>query len=154
MTGYADYMDMAIEVARIGVQKGNSPFGAILVSPGGLIFPGYNEVLETGDPTAHAEIVAIREAAKFLTNRDEPFLENFTIYSTALPCPMCFGAIHWSRIERIVYGLDIKEVKKYGFNELEIDYGKLEHKIEIRKYRFVRKIRDLFEEWYLNGRTY
>lgn len=154
MTSDADYMNMAIGVAKIGVQRGNSPFGAILVSPEGLMFSGYNKVLETGDPTAHAEIMAIREAANFFTNKDKPFFEDFTIYTTALPCPMCFGAIHWSRIKRIVYGLDIKEVKKYGFNELDIDYSKLKHEIEIKKYRFVREIRELLEECYLNGRTY
>lgn len=155
MTEDEYYMDMAINAAKIAVRRGNSPFGAVVVLSHGLPFMGHNKVLETGDPTAHAEIVAIREAAKFLTNRNEPFFEDSTIYTTALPCPMCFGAIHWSRIGRIVYGLEIKEVKEYGFNELEVDYNQLQHKIKIQKYKFVTKIRDLFEEWKTNnGRIY
>jgi tRNA(Arg) A34 adenosine deaminase TadA len=92
------------------------PFGACLVKSGKIIAVGRNGVLKN-DSTAHAEINAIRKACKKLKTYD---LSGCVIYSTTEPCPMCFSAIHWARIKTIVYGTNIADVEKRGFNELAI----------------------------------
>ena len=111
------FMLLAIKKAEEGISKGQTPFAACIVKDNKLISSAYNMVWKNKDITAHAEIVAIREACRKLRTID---LSGMVIYSTCEPCPMCFSACHWAKIARIVYGLRIADAKKIGFNELAI----------------------------------
>ena len=113
-----DWMRLAIDAARRGIARGQTPFGACVVGPDGReIVSAHNVVWETTDVTAHAEINAIRQAC---AKRGEIELAGCTIYSTCEPCPMCFSACHWARIARVVYGASIEDARRAGFNELAI----------------------------------
>ena len=111
------YMSLALEACRRGIEAGQTPFGACVVRDGKVVSCEHNRVWDTTDITAHAEVVAIREACRVLDSID---LSGTVIYTTTEPCPMCFSAIHWARIDRIVFGTSISDAKRYGFNELEI----------------------------------
>ncbi len=112
------YMDAAIEDVKTHTSLNEGgPFGACIVKDGEIISVAHNTVLRDHDPTKHAEINAIIKASQELKNHD---LSGCVIYSTTEPCPMCFSAIHWANIDHIVYGTDISDVKKLGFNELDI----------------------------------
>jgi len=111
-------MSIAIEEAYSGMKNGHGgPFGAVIVMSGEVLAAAHNTVLKDNDPTRHAEISAISAAARKRRTYD---LSGCVIYSTTEPCPMCFSAIHWARIERMIYGTDIEDVGKLGFNELVI----------------------------------
>ena len=86
------FIDMAVDLAVENVHSGGGPFGAVIVKNGAIISTGVNRVTGNNDPTAHAEVMAIRKAAKKLGTH---ILENCTIYSSSEPCPMCLGAIYW-----------------------------------------------------------
>ena len=112
------YMHMALREASRGMRKGQGgPFGACVVRDGVIVAVAHNRVLVSGNPTQHAEVVAIGKAAKQLGTH---VLKGCTIYSTTEPCPMCFSAIHWAQIDRIVFGTGIADVKRLGFNELTL----------------------------------
>ncbi len=111
------YMRLALEKARQGMAGGGSPFGAVVVRNGEVVAAEHNVVLQTPDPTAHAEVTALRAAARALGTHD---LQGCTIYSTTEPCPMCFSAIHWAHCDRIVYGAAIADAGAAGFRELAI----------------------------------
>lgn len=110
-------MRLAVEKANEGIEKGQTPFGACIVKGGQVVVCAHNVVWETTDITAHAEIHAIRKACQILKTID---LNGCTIYSTCEPCPMCFSAIHWANIDRIVYGAAIADAQQAGFRELSI----------------------------------
>lgn len=118
----ADFMLQAIQKTREGIAAGNSPFGACVVKNGMSVVCAHNTVWNTTDPTAHAEVNAIRLAAKALGTID---LTGCVMYTTCEPCPMCLSAIHWSRIERVVYGATIADAASAGFNELKFDAKRL-----------------------------
>ncbi|MCK5310167.1 MAG: nucleoside deaminase [Thermoplasmata archaeon] len=111
------YMRMAIAKAREGISNGQTPFGACVVKNGEVISCQHNLVWEETDITSHAEIVAIREACKVLGTVD---LSGCVIYSTTEPCPMCFSAIHWAKIDAIYFGTRIADAQEVGFSELTI----------------------------------
>lgn len=112
------FMKKAIESACHGARRlDGGPFGACIVKGKTVLAVSHNTVLKTNDPTCHAEINAIRAAAKRLKCFD---LSGCVIYSTTEPCPMCFSAIHWARIGKVFYGTNIQDVKKRGFNELTV----------------------------------
>jgi len=111
------FMRLAIKKAKEGMRNGQTPFGACIVKNNKVIALVHNVVWKTTDITAHAEVHAIRVACKKLKTIN---LEGCTIYSTCEPCPMCFSACHWAKIDKIVYGARICDAKKYGFNELDI----------------------------------
>ncbi|MBN1495690.1 MAG: nucleoside deaminase [Spirochaetes bacterium] len=111
-------MRLAIEKAREGMRGGQTPFGACIVSADGRVLAcEHNVVWHATDITAHGEVNAIRSACRATGSID---LSGCTIYSTTEPCPMCFSAIHWARISRIVYGASIADAQAAGFNELAI----------------------------------
>ena len=113
-----EFMLTAIDHVKSHIcNNDGGPFGACITLDDKIISLGRNTVLKDMDPTCHAEINAIHAATKTLGRID---LSDCTIYSTTEPCPMCFSAIHWARIEQIVYGTNIHDVKKLGFHELEI----------------------------------
>lgn len=118
----ADFMRAAIEITRKGIDAGQSPFGSVVVSENKVIAATHNTVWLTTDPTAHAEVNCIRAAAKALKTI---FLRGCTLYSTTEPCPMCLSAIHWAKIERVVFGATIADAADAGFKELFIDAKKM-----------------------------
>ncbi|HTY44681.1 MAG TPA: nucleoside deaminase [Patescibacteria group bacterium] len=116
-------MRLAIREAGKNVRRGScgGPFGACIVKEGRVLTVARNAVLKN-DASAHAEINAIRAACRKLKTFD---LSGCTIYSTTEPCPMCFAAIHWARIRSVIYGTSISDVKKRGFNELDISCAEM-----------------------------
>ena len=109
------YFEEAVNLALNGIQKGEGgPFGAVVVKDGIVVGRGNNKVLLNNDPTAHAEVVAIRDACKNLNTYD---LSGCTIYSTSEPCPMCISSIIWSNIKDVYFGTDRKEVAEIGFRD-------------------------------------
>ena len=116
------FMRLAIREARKNLKSlEGGPFGACVVKNNKVLATARNTVLKN-DATCHAEINAIRTASKKVKSFD---LSGCRIYSTTEPCPMCFSAIHWARIETIVYGTDIADAKRLGFNELKITTKKM-----------------------------
>jgi guanine deaminase len=110
-------MRRAVELSRTSVERGGLPFGAVVALGGEIIGEAYNEVAATSDPTAHAEIVAIRRAA---ARRGHFKLEGFVLYASSEPCPMCLAAAHWARIEKIFYGNTIEVTAGIGFLDRQI----------------------------------
>ena len=109
------YMAEAIKLAAKGMEKGDGgPFGAVVVKDGRIIGQGWNRVLKTNDPTAHAEIVAIRDAC---THSNSYWLDGCTLYVNCEPCPMCLAAIYWARIERLCFGATRKDAASIGFDD-------------------------------------
>ena len=108
------FMQKAIELSIENVMKGGGPFGALIVKDGKTIARGVNKVVVSNDPTAHAEIVAIRNAAKKLKTFD---LTGCSIYTTCEPCPMCLSAIYWANISTIYYSNSKREASKVGFRD-------------------------------------
>lgn len=109
------YMDMAKKSAFSGISCGDGgPFGAVIVKDGKVISVSHNEVLASNDPTAHAEVVAIRDACRKLGTYD---LSGCVIYSSCEPCPMCLSAIIWANIKEVYYGCDRKDAKDIGFRD-------------------------------------
>ncbi|MEA3255061.1 MAG: nucleoside deaminase [Candidatus Altiarchaeota archaeon] len=115
--GDKEFMRLAIKKAMEGINEGQTPFGACIVRDDEVVACAHNNVWESVDVTAHAEIHVIRDTCRKLNTID---LSGSVIYSTCEPCPMCFSACHWAKISRIVYGARIEDAKKYGFNELVI----------------------------------
>lgn len=122
------YFEEAIKRTRHGVKnKEGGPFGAVVVNQNGKIIGiGNNQVLKNNDPTAHAEVVAIRDACKTINSYD---LTGCKIYSTSEPCPMCLSAIIWSNIKEVYFVTDRKEVANIGFRD-DLIYNYLEGKTE------------------------
>lgn len=108
-------MQQAIEAAREGMrQNKGGPFGAVIVRGGEVIAVAHNEVIGTNDPTAHAEIVAIRKATALLGRFN---ISDCEIYSTCEPCPMCLAAIHWAGITKLYFGADRHDSTVGGFDD-------------------------------------
>lgn len=121
------YIDMATEMALCSVEKGSGPFGAVIVdSDGHVISCDHNQVVTHNDPTAHAEIVCIRNACKKLNTFSLP---GCTIYSSCEPCSMCLSACYWARLSKIVYGNTREDAKEIGFDDDYIyqEIGKSRH---------------------------
>lgn len=109
------YIEMAIELAFTGISKNEGgPFGSVIVKDGVVVGKGNNKVIATNDPTAHAEIVAIREACNNLKSYQ---LTGCTVYASCEPCPMCLGAIYWARPERIVYACSRQDAASINFDD-------------------------------------
>src|SRR5947209_2671502 len=111
-------MRVAIRLAQDGIAAGQSPFGSAIVKDGIVVAATHNTVWLDGDPTAHAEINCVRRAAR---TQQSIFLNGCTLYSTTEPCPMCLSAIHWARIDRVVFGATIADAAAAGFHELHVD---------------------------------
>ena len=118
MALHEDYMHLAIDEARKNfLECEGGPFGACIVRGSEVLGVARNTVLKTNDPTAHAEVNCIRLVSGKLGAFD---LSGCVIYSTAEPCPMCFSAIHWARIDAVFYGASIADAASAGFNELSL----------------------------------
>ena len=109
------YMQEAVNAALKGMQNNEGgPFGCVIVKDGKIIGKGNNKVTSTNDPTAHAEVTAIRDACKNLGSFQ---LEGCTIYTSCEPCPMCLGAIYWARPEKVYYGSTKTDAAHIGFDD-------------------------------------
>ena len=108
---------MAIEMAIENAATDGGPFGALVVRDGEVIGRGANRVTADGDPTLHAEVVAIRDACRTVGSFR---LDGAVLYSSCEPCPMCFGAAWWSRVDRVVYAADREDAAAVGFDDAEI----------------------------------
>lgn len=109
-----ELMREAIRLSEQNVAAGGGPFGAVIARDGRIIATGTNRVTPDCDPTAHAEVSAIRAAAKKLGTFD---LSGCEIYTSCEPCPMCLGAIYWARLDRMYYGNDKHDAAKIGFDD-------------------------------------
>jgi tRNA(Arg) A34 adenosine deaminase TadA len=141
-------MAKAIELARENVRAGRGgPFAALVVRDGGIVASGTNLVTSTNDPTAHAEIVAIREACRALGSFQ---LAGCEIYTTCEPCPMCMGAIYWARPARLYYAGTRADAARVGFDDAFI-YEQLETPVEARAIPMTQLMREqalaAFAEW-------
>ncbi|HPR62865.1 MAG TPA: nucleoside deaminase [Thermoanaerobaculia bacterium] len=148
----SQFMKCAIDAAGKGILRGQTPFGACIVKDGNVIVSAHNRVWESRDITAHAEVVAIRKACRIL---DSIHLEGCSIYSTCEPCPMCFSAIHWARVDRIVFGASIEDAEMAGFNELPISNETLKDlgqgSVQIVSGCLREECRALFTSWKASG---
>jgi tRNA(Arg) A34 adenosine deaminase TadA len=150
------YMQMAIDIARVGMSKGGSPFGCCIVKGDKVVACEHNVVLQTLDSTAHAEVTALRVACKNLQTID---LAGCTLYSTTEPCPMCFSAIHWANVDKIIFGAGIEDAMSAGFRELTISNEQMKSlggsKLVIVRGMMAEENRALFKEFVAKGgRTY
>ncbi|MCC5923592.1 MAG: nucleoside deaminase [Crocinitomicaceae bacterium] len=142
------FMQRAFEVALNGMlQKKGGPFGCVIVKDGEIIGEGCNQVTSSNDPTAHAEIVAIRNACKSLNTFQ---LDGCEIYTTCEPCPMCLGAIYWARPKVIYFGNTRSEAAKIGFDDQmiydEIPLPHASRSLPIHQLR-VSQTALLFSQW-------
>ena len=143
-----EFMQRAIDLARLGMDEGwGGPFGAVIVKDGKIVGEGHNKVIRENDPTAHAEMIAIREAAKNLQSFQ---LEGCTIYTTCEPCPMCLGAIYWARPEKVCYACTSHDAAEIAFDDHFI-YEELGKNKENRMITFQGFMRQdalvLFKSW-------
>ena len=107
------HMKRAVALSLKGIELGHGgPFGAVIVRGGAVVGEGWNEVLHTKDPTAHAEVVAIRDACRRLASYD---LSGCEVYASCEPCPMCLGAIYWARIGRVYYSVNRRDAAGIEF---------------------------------------
>jgi|SRR5690242_14337591 tRNA(Arg) A34 adenosine deaminase TadA len=130
MTREEKFMNEAIALSGTGMEQGEGgPFGCVIVKDDQIIGRGNNKVLSTNDPTAHAEIIAIREACKNLNSFQ---LEDCEVYTSCEPCPMCLGAIYWARPKVIYYANTRTDAANIGFDDSMI-YDEISTELEKRK---------------------
>ncbi len=142
------FMRRAIELAEKGMNSNEGgPFGAVVVKDGKIIAEGNNGVTSTNDPTAHAEVVAIRNACEKLKSFQ---LEDCIIYTSCEPCPMCLGAIYWARPKKVFYACDKIDAAKIDFDDQFI-YDEIEKPINDRNIPFIRILKEdgvqVFNKW-------
>jgi len=142
-----DFMREAIALSVKNIDNGGGPFGAVIVKNGEIIAHGVNRVTSNNDPTAHAEVMAIREAASKLGTFD---LAGCEIYSSCEPCPMCLGAIYWAHLDKLYYGNTKSDDKEIDFDDSFI-YDELELPKEKRKIPTIQILREeaieAFDKW-------
>jgi guanine deaminase len=141
-------MRRAIELAQRGVDDGlGGPFGCVIVKNGEIVGEGCNEVTSTNDPTAHAEVVAVREACRNLNSFQ---LTGCDVYTSCEPCPMCLGAIYWARPARIFVAGTREDAAAAGFDD-ELFYGEIEKPNDDRQLKMESLLREesqkVFESW-------
>ena len=140
------WMKIAYDEATNGMLADEGgPFGAVIVKDDTVISKAHNNVLSSNDPTAHAEINAIREASQKLDNFD---LSGCTLYTTCMPCPMCLGAIMWARISNVYYGATEQDAAKGGFDDLHFYelLNKEDKGINLKQVDS-KEAASLFDEW-------
>lgn len=141
------FMTKALEIAAQNIENKGGPFGAVVVKDGEIIAEGTNKVTELNDPTAHAEVQAIRQACQKLNTFN---LSGCELYTSCEPCPMCFSSIYWAHIDIVYFAANHVDAEKAGFDdafiydEIKLDYDK-------RKIPFVEMAHELkvvpFKKW-------
>jgi guanine deaminase len=143
------HLARAVELSRIHMEQGQGgPFGAVIVDPSGkVIAEGWNQVTSAHDPTAHAEVVAIRRACEAIGSHD---LHGHVIYSSCEPCPMCLSAIYWARLGRLVFANSRDEAAAIGFDDALI-YEEIPKPIHARaiatEHLPMESARSVFDAW-------
>ena len=142
------FMKRAIALAEKGMNvNAGGPFGAVIVKDGKIIAEGHNCVTSTHDPTAHAEVVAIRKACEKLGSFQ---LTDCIIYTSCEPCPMCLGAIYWARPKKVFYACTREDAAEINFDDQFI-YDELDKKIKDRVINFTNILREeavtVFNKW-------
>lgn len=145
---HEQFMRRAIELAREAVDENRGgPFGCVVVKDGEIIAEGCNQVTSTNDPTAHAEVVAVREACRNLNSFQ---LEGCSVYTSCEPCPMCLGAIYWARPARIFVAATRDDAAEAGFDD-EYFYSEIEKPNEERRLKMESLLREesrqVFQHW-------
>ena len=142
------FMSRAIELSIESIHKGGGPFGSVIVKNNKIISEGFNKVTSTNDPTAHGEIVAIRNSCKILNSFN---LKGCDLYTSCEPCPMCMSAIYWARINNIYYANTRDDAKKIDFDDSLI-YSEFNKNIDKRKIPMIQMMRKealkAFELWH------
>ena len=147
------FMEEAKKEADKGVMLGDGgPFGAVVVKDGEIIARAHNEVIKTQDPTAHAEVTAIRRASKALNRFN---LEDCELYTSSEPCPMCFAAVHWAKMTKMYYGCSVRDAAEYGFDDryiYEVIAGTAKSH-QVQTFQVGREIcLEPFKQWNLSDR--
>lgn len=142
------FMRMAIDLSRAGMEEGKGgPFGCVIVKDGEIVGKGSNSVLTQNDPTAHAEVVAIRDACQHLKHFQ---LDGCELYTSCEPCPMCLGAIYWARPERVFYANTKQDAAEAGFDDdfiyEELAIPKQDRKIPFNQF-LQEEAKQVFQEW-------
>lgn len=142
------FLEKAIKLSQLGMQSGKGgPFGCVIVKDGKIIGEGYNQVAASNDPTAHAEVVAIRDACKNLNSFQ---LTDCDVYASCEPCPMCFGAIYWARPARVIYANTRKDAAAINFDDQFI-YNEIDKIDKEKEIKFIHqphsKALKVFEQW-------
>lgn len=142
------FIKRAIALSEQGMDNNaGGPFGAIVVKNGEIIAEGYNQVTSSNDPTAHAEVVAIRKACEALGSFQ---LDDCIIYTSCEPCPMCLGAIYWSRPKAVYYACTKEDAAEIGFDDNFI-YDEIDAGMENRSIKFINLSREdgreIFKKW-------
>ncbi len=151
-TTHTQYLRRAVTLARNGMLAGNGgPFGCVIVKDGQIVGEGSNQVTSTNDPTAHAEVVAIREACKNLGTYQ---LGGCLVYCSCEPCPMCMGAIYWARPEKVFYASTRHDAALIGFDDEfiyeEIPVNPADRKIPFENQR-ITEADEVFAAWARTG---
>lgn len=144
------YMQVAIEQARIAEENGDVPIGAVIVCENRIIGKAYNQREQLRDPTAHAEIIALTQAAAALGNWH---LNGCTIYVTLEPCPMCAGALVLSRMDRLVYGCDDPKAGACKSLYNIVQDGRLNHRLEVTSGVLAEQCSKLLQDFFQRRRT-
>jgi guanine deaminase len=133
------FMARAIQLSIDGVHSGRGgPFGAVIVRDGKIVAEGVNQVTSTNDPTAHAEVLAIRKACESLGSFE---LRDCELYTSCEPCPMCLGAIYWARVSRIYFANTAEDAAKIGFDDSFI-YDELKQRPFLRRIPAIQIMRE------------
>lgn len=149
MSKHEDFMKIAIESAHEGVTQGHGgPFGACIVKDNQVVAVAHNMVLKNNDPTAHAEVSAIRLAAQ---NLGHYHLEGCTLYTTCSPCPMCLAASYWAHIDKIYAGVKNEVAGEFGFDDTmifkEVRCEANERKVHFETGFCEQEVIDVFQLW-------
>ncbi|MCC4771916.1 nucleoside deaminase [Methanosarcina sp. DH2] len=132
------FIRRAIELSLESIKRGGGPFGAVITKNGDIVSESCNQVTVLNDPTAHAEIGAIRQAARKLNTFD---LSGCNIYISCEPCPMCFGAIYWARIDKVFFANTRSDAENIGFDDSFI-YEEISRPLQERKIEFKQLLRE------------
>lgn len=142
----------SIELAKEGIGKGGGPFGAVIAGNGDVISEAFNEVVISSDPSAHAEVLAIRRACEKLGTHN---LGGMTLYASCEPCPMCLGAIYWAGISRVFYASGRHDASVAGFGDEEF-YAEIGKSPDERKIPFIQveeaEGKEVFAAWERNDK--
>jgi len=142
------FMDEAVKLSSLGVEQGEGgPFGCVVVKDGQIVGRGWNQVLLKSDPTAHAEVIAIRDACEHLQTHQ---LTDCIIYTSCEPCPMCLGAIYWSRPAKVYYANSRQDAADIGFDDSFIyEQVNIAHKDKLIPFIKVDNAEaiSIFEKW-------
>ncbi|MFP4620339.1 MAG: nucleoside deaminase [Bacteroidales bacterium] len=144
---HEDYIRIAIRISEENMEEGGGPFGAVIVKDDEIIARAGNTVTPFNDPTAHAEINAIRKAASYLKNFD---LSGSVLYSSCEPCPMCLGAIYWARLDGVYFAAEREDAKDAGFDDSFI-YKEIQKPFQRRSIQTIQMLRseayEVLKKW-------